>query len=87
MSLDHRVGGEGMLATIHMDIRTANADPLDPQQDLTRSREWFRHLPELNFTWFSHDGLSHGFNSSYSSYSQEVTFRFISVASHEVLRR
>jgi hypothetical protein len=66
VSLNHRVGGEGMLAMIHMDIRTADTDPADPQQDLTRTRDWLRNIPEFNLSRFNHDSLSHYSSSAHS---------------------
>ncbi len=59
MALDHRIGREWVFAVIDVDIRTADSDAPDADENLLPARQRLGNFPELDRSRIDHNGLFH----------------------------
>jgi len=59
MALHDRIRGEGVLAVVHVNVRSAHADAPHAEQDLPGPGRRRGRLAEFDHTWRRHRGLSH----------------------------
>ena len=59
MPLGHRIGCKRVLSMVHMDVGATDPDALDLDQDLSRARLGYRHLPEFDDPGRCHNLLQH----------------------------
>jgi hypothetical protein len=59
MALDHGIGCEGMFPVIDVDVRTADPDASDADENLSPARRGLGDVPELDRSRSDHDGLFH----------------------------
>ena len=59
VALNYRIGSVRMLAVINVNVRSADPNPADTQQNIVVAERRLGHFRELDFPWTCHGGAKH----------------------------